>query len=104
MIVNAFIHSLFSVRDVRQGKDIYNPGLLTGVALMLPSGCFALRALQRQGILTIGGIVRVIFIGIIAHVGLLGSLRLRAFGKIGDPVFLLLETIDFLGVLSLSMP
>ncbi|KAJ3300313.1 hypothetical protein HK104_002132 [Borealophlyctis nickersoniae] len=103
-LINGIWHCIVALKDAHLGKNAYNPGLLTAITVLFPSGCCALRALKRQGVLTNLGVARAVAIGIVAHIVLLTGLFLRSTGKIGDEVFVLWELFNFVVVLTLSYP
>jgi hypothetical protein len=69
-LANGLFHVLNMFRDAATGDEAYNPGVLTGVVLIIPSGYLALRALRQDGILTSWGAARAMALGVFAHIPL----------------------------------
>ena len=103
-LANGLFHVLNMFRDAATGDEAYNPGVLTGVVLIIPSGYLALRALRQDGILTSWGAARAMALGVFAHIPLLIGLYLRSREKIGDLVFVVWQFADLIGLLSIARP
>ena len=70
----------------------YNPGLATTLILFFPGAFFALRAL--------GGAKRAIAAGVVAHIILMGSMKLAAKGVVPEGVLCGVQVLDTLLLLA----
>lgn len=71
----------------------YNPGLLTGLILFLPTSYFGFTRMRADGVLSQTGLIRAIAVGVAVHIGLLCSLALARMGIIGDGLACLLQVL-----------
>lgn len=85
-LVNAVGHIVPAVK-----MEMYNPGLLTAVALFLPIGIATYLQLHKHKSLTRREMVEGISVGILMHAVMVASLRLRAGRLLSHAVFIGLQ-------------
>jgi hypothetical protein len=81
----------------------YNPGLLTGLLLLVPLSLWVLRTLLRSGKLQVNRVPVVIASGVLIHVVLIAALRATAQGELTPTTDLVIQTLNGLVPLALGI-